>query len=201
MSQKLVSPYKNTIQYTTIQVLPQHMNSDIISNMELILKHKVENKCNKYGFIDKVHTIEKYSEGTLITENFLGAANYDIDYQCRMCLPIENTMIVAKVNSVNSELIILTNGPIIIFIPKENINTELWSITNNVIHKKTDSVLKEDDYVKVIIDKIKVNQNDTQIKSIGILNDFAKTSEKEMFFGSIIGDEIEENTEEDNFIL
>ena len=29
MSYKLQSPYKNTIQHTTIQILPQHMNSDI----------------------------------------------------------------------------------------------------------------------------------------------------------------------------
>ena len=93
MSKKLVSPYKNTIQYTTIQILPQHMNSDIISNMELILKQKVENKCNKYGYIDKIHTIEKYSDGYLINEKLLGAANYDVQYQCRMCLPIEKILL------------------------------------------------------------------------------------------------------------
>tara|TARA_Y100000590_G_scaffold240874_1_gene270877 strand:- start:1219 stop:1818 length:600 start_codon:yes stop_codon:yes gene_type:complete len=199
MAYKLLSPYKNTIQYTTIQVLPQHMNSDILSNMELIVKQKVENKCNKHGYIDKVHSIDNYYEGNLITENFLGAANYKIDYQCRMCLPIENTMIVAKIHNINSELVILSNGPIIIFVPKENIDTNIWSITNNIIHIKKDRVLKTDDYVKVIIDKIKINQNDTQIKSIGVLNDFAKTSEKETYFGSIISEDKEE--EDDNFIL
>lgn len=199
MAFKLLSPYKNTIQHTTIQVMPQHMNSDILANMELILKQKVENKCNKYGYIDKVHTIDKYSEGNLIVENFLGAANYKVDYQCRMCLPIENTMIVAKVHNINSELVILSNGPIIIFIPKENIDTNIWSITNNITHKKNDKILKTDDYVKVIIDKIKINQNDTQIKSIGILGDFAKTSEKENYYGSIISEDKEE--ENDNFIL
>jgi len=196
---KLVSPYKNTMQYTTIQVLPPHMNSDILSNMELILKQKVENKCNKYGYIDKVHAIDKYNEGTLITENFLGAANYKIDYQCRMCLPIENTIIIAKVHNINSELVILSNGPIIIFIPKENIDTNIWNITNNITHKKKDKILKIDDYIKVVIDKIKINQNDTQIKSIGILNDYAKTSETETYFGSIINDKKEEDI--DNFIL
>ena len=199
MSNKLVSPYKNTIQYTTIQVLPQHMNSDIESNMELILKHKVEHKCNRNGFIDKVYTIEKYYEGNLINEHFLGAANYKIDYSCRMCLPIENTTIIARINNINSELIILSNGPIIIFIPKENIDTAIWNISNNITHKENDKVLKMDDYVKVIIDKIKINQNDTQIKSIGILNDFAKKSEKEMYFGSIINED--DDNEDNNFIL
>ena len=204
MSYKLQSPYKNTIQYTTIQVLPQHMNSDILSNMELILRQKVENKCNKFGYIDKVYTIEKYYEGELITEHFLGAANYKIDYQCRMCLPIENTMIITKVHSVNSELIILSNGPIIVFIPKENIDTNTWNISNNITHREKDTNLKIGDYVKIIIDKIKVNQNDSQIKCIGILNDYSTNSEKELYFGSIINEEDnteDKDEEESNYIL
>ena len=48
----------------------------------------------------------------------------------------KNTIIIAKIHSVNSELIILKNGPIIIFIPKDNINTNIWKITNNITHKK-----------------------------------------------------------------
>ena len=206
MTIKLVSPYKDTVQHTLITILPHQMNSDIYSNMEAAVKEKVEKKCNKFGFIDKVHTIQKYYDGNLINEKFLGAAYYEIDYLCRMCLPIENTMIIAKVHNINSELIILSNGPIVIFIPKDNINTNLWKLSNNIIHKENDKLLKMDDYVKVIIDKIKINKNDTQIKTIGILNDFAKTSEKEKYFGSIINDDVsvnesEEEKEENNFII
>ena len=38
------------------------MNSDIINNMEIVLQKKVEGKCNRIGFIDKVHGIELYEE-------------------------------------------------------------------------------------------------------------------------------------------
>lgn len=198
MSFPIVSPYKNTVQYTTIQILPYHMNSDIVSNMEMVLKQKVEKKCNRYGYIDKVYSIESYQEGYLLNENFNGAANYKVDYSCRICLPIENTIIISKIHRVNSELIMATNGPIITFIPKENINTTIWDISSNIKHKEKETELKQNDYVKIIIIKQKINQNDTQIKTIGILDDYATKEEKEKYYGSIIEEENEENN---NFIL
>ena len=80
------------------------------------------------------------------------------------------------------------------------INSTNFFVEYDVQSSLAQEGLKTDDYVKVIIDKIKINQNDTQIKSIGILNDFAKTSEKETYFGSIINEDKEEE-EDDNFIL
>lgn len=192
---QLTSPYINTIQYSRVQILPYQMNSDIKSNMEINLKQKVEKKCNKYGYIDKVYTIDDYEEGELIKEHFLGAANYNVIYQCRMCLPIEKTMIIGQVNIVNSELIIAKNGPIIVFIPKTNIDTSIWDISNNITHKKNNRKIEKNDYIKIIIDKVKVNQNDTQIKTMGLLSDFATDEEKNKYFGSII------EKENDNFIL
>jgi DNA-directed RNA polymerase subunit E'/Rpb7 len=194
----IVSPYKNTEQFTTIQVQPFHMNSDIISNMEMILKQKVEKKCNKYGYIDKVYNIEDYKDGEMINEHFNGAANFKVSYNCRLCLPIENTIIVTKVHSVNSELIITINGPIISFIPKENIDSSVWNISTEIKHKEKEIILKPNDYVKIIIVRLKVNLNDTQIKTIGILYDYASKEEKEKYFGSIVEEELDDD---DNFIL
>jgi DNA-directed RNA polymerase subunit E'/Rpb7 len=196
MENQLTSPYINTIQNTCIQILPYQMNSDIESNMEINLKQKVEKKCNKYGYIDKVYTIDNYEEGELVKEHFLGAANYNISYQCRLCLPIEKTMIIGQVHIVDSELIIAKNGPIIMFIPKTNIDTSIWEINNVITHKITSKKLEKNDYVKIIIDKVKVNQNDTQIKTMCILYDYTTSDETKKYFGSIIDEK-----EEDNFIL
>ena len=196
---ELVSPYKDTEQYTEVQVLPHLMNSDIISNMEMILKQKVEKKCNKYGYIFKVYNISDYQEGYLVNEHFLGAANFKVTYNCRMCLPIENTIIICIIHSVNSELIIAKNGPIIIFIPKTNINTNIWEISNNIKHIEKQDLLTPNNYVKVIIDKKKINQNDTQIKCMGILHEFATDDEKEKYYGHDIKEE--ESKESDNFII
>lgn len=199
MSIPIISPYQDTSQFTRIQILPQHMNSDIINNMEMVLKNKVEKKCNKYGYIDKVYSIKEYEEGEIITENFNSAANYNIEYFCRICLPIENTIIVSKIHSVNSELVILKNGPIITFIPKGNINTNIWEISNNITHIETNKVLNTNEYIKIKIDKVKINQNDIQIKTIGFLEDYASNYEQNKYFGSVIVKE--EIEDDDNYII
>ena len=47
----LVSPYKDVTQYTKIQIKPHMMNSDIQNIMKLVLRKKVEKRCNKYGLL------------------------------------------------------------------------------------------------------------------------------------------------------
>ena len=77
---KLVSPYRNIKQYTRISVEPYNMNSDIKNYMKIILKKKVEKKCNKNGFVDEVYRIIEYSDGIMPVENLNANAIYNIRY-------------------------------------------------------------------------------------------------------------------------
>ena len=123
---QLVSPYKDIEQYTVVSLEPYQMNSDIAINTKINLKNKVENKCNKYGFIVKVHKILETGEGNLPAENFSGNAIYNIKYHAKVCIPVNNTYIIGKIIVSNKKLIVATNGPIRIFIPKNNTNTNKW---------------------------------------------------------------------------
>jgi DNA-directed RNA polymerase subunit E'/Rpb7 len=188
---KLVSPYRNIKQYTRISVEPYNMNSDIKNNMKIILKNKVEKKCNKNGFIDEVYRILEYSDGIMPPENLNGSAIYNITYHCKVCIPIENTMIIGQIRVINQELIIAVNGPIMFFIPKENIDTNTWDIPDGYFNKLSKRKLNREDFVKIqIVDK-RINQNDSQIKAIGKLIDFASTEEVDKYFGSKIVSERE----------
>ena len=133
----LVSPYRNITQSTIIKILPHHMNSDIRNNMKLNLKKKVEKRCNKNGFIDEVHEITEYNNGIIPSENLSGAAFYNVSYNCRICIPIENSIIIAETKIINSELVMAKNGPIYIFIPKENISSNIWNIGQNFMNKNS----------------------------------------------------------------
>jgi len=207
----IISPYKNLIQYSRIQLQPYQLNSDIESNMELVLQQKLEKKCNRYGYIDKIYRIKEYEEGIMRKENLSGVIDYNITFECRICLPVENTVIIGKIMAINQELVLINNGPIIIFIPKGNIDTNIWNISSVFTNKKTDKVLSENNLVKVLVTKIKINQNDTQIKCIGNLLDTPTDKEVEEYYGIIINeeseDELSENEDEnvnkdtDNFIL
>lgn len=182
----IIVPYRNIKQYTRIAIEPYHMNSDIRNNMKNILKKKIEKKCNKNGFVDEVYRILEYSDGMMPVEHLNGAAIYNISYHCKLCIPIENTIIIGQVRVINQELVVSINGPIMIFIPKEHVDTNIWDIPDGYMNKLKLIKLTTGDYIKIqIVDK-RINQNDTQIKAIGKLLDFASLDEVDKYFGSKI---------------
>jgi DNA-directed RNA polymerase subunit E'/Rpb7 len=181
-----VNPYRLINQRTRISVEPYHMNSDIENSMKNIVKDQVEKKCNDYGFVDMVYRILKYSEGIMPPENLNGCAIYDITYHCKICIPIEKTIIIGIIKVISQELIVAINGPLMIFIPKENIDTNIWDIPDNYVNKKTKKKLMIDDYIKIQIMAKRINQNDIQIKIIGYLIDIALPDEIDKYFGTQI---------------
>ncbi len=182
--EQLISPSKNIMQYARIQITPHMMNSDIEDNMYIVLQQKVEGKCNRYGFIEKVHSIEEYEEDIILPENFSGCATYKITYHCNIIIPVENTIIIGNIKAINPELVIVVNGPIIVFIPKANIDTNIWDVSNDFTEKETNIILKQNDCVKVHLDKVKINQGDIQIKCIGRLMERATDDEIKDYFGT-----------------
>lgn len=209
---KLISPYRNIKQFTRISIEPYHMNSDIKNNMKLVLKKKVEKRCNNNGYIDEVYKILEYSDGRMPPENLSGSAIYDIAYHCKICIPIENTVLIGMIRVINQELVVAINGPIMFFLPKEHVDTNMWDIPDGYMNKTAKKKLTTGDYVKIQIIEKRINRNDSQIKSIGKLLDFASSEEVEKYFGNkvvldksaqseILETSIEEETKENNFII
>ena len=48
----------------------------------------------------------------------------NLTYHCKLCIPVENTILIGKVKLINMELIVALNGPIIFFLPNEYIDIE-----------------------------------------------------------------------------
>jgi DNA-directed RNA polymerase subunit E'/Rpb7 len=128
-------------------------------------------------------------------ENLNGSVIYNITYHCKICIPVENTLIIGQIKVINQELIIAINGPIMIFIPKENVDSNYWDIIDGYKNKNNNIKIAIEDYVKVQITDKRINQNDNQIKSIGKLNDFASPEEVNKFFGSKVIKSIETDLE------
>tara|TARA_B110000908_G_C10265575_1_gene463556 strand:- start:4125 stop:4706 length:582 start_codon:yes stop_codon:yes gene_type:complete len=191
----LISPYQDTFQYTRIKLEPHYFNSDLEPNLLHILRQKDSKKCNKNGFIDEIYNIESYKGGYISSNNLSGSAMFDIKYNCRICYPIIRSTIIIQIKTINQELIVGTNGPIFIFIPKEEIDTTFWNFSESFNNKTTGKSLKENDFVKVEILDRRINQGGFIINTIGKLLDHASTSEIRKFYG-VIEDEIDE----DNFI-
>jgi hypothetical protein len=90
-----------------------------------------------------------------------------------------------------------------IFIPKENIDPTYWINNINNFTYNTDSNIKLNigDYVCIQIINKRINQYDTQIKTIGKLLDLPTSKHVEKYFGKNIDDlENTLNEQESNFI-
>ncbi len=183
---QLRSPYRNTKEYTKISLEPYYMNSDIKNNIKTVLKKKVERNCNKNGYVDEVLRIIEYSDGFMPAENLNGNAHFNITYHCKICNPIENTIIIGHIKVINQELVVAINGPIMIFIPKEYVDTTIWEISDKYINKITNVKLEVGNYVKIHVMVKRNNQNDTQIKIMGKLLEIATEEEVAKYFGSKI---------------
>ena len=180
---KPISPYKNIAQYTRIMLEPYQINSDISNQLKINLKKKVEKKCNKNGFVDEVYKILYYGDGVMHPENLSGNVLYNIKYHCRLCLPIENSIIIGQVKVINIELVVVINGPILTFIPRDNIDPKYWDVSNNFKNKKKENTkLNIGDYVLVQIINKRINSGDNQIKTMGKLLDFATDEQIKDYF-------------------
>tara|TARA_B110000208_G_C11653808_1_gene389016 strand:- start:123 stop:707 length:585 start_codon:yes stop_codon:yes gene_type:complete len=189
----IVSPYFNFELYTTLMLSPNQMNNNLYINLKKNLKAKVENKCNKIGYILNIYNILSYDEGILEAENFTGSAKYNIKYSARLCCPIENTFIICKIENMNKLLIKAKNGPILIIVNNNNINTDNFKKDNeqNIIHKN--NILKVDDYIIIKVLAKKLNNNDTRICTLGYLENIPTQTQINKFF-NIDNEEIDETT-------
>ena len=189
----IVSPYFNFELYTTLMLSPNQMNNNLYINLKKNLKAKVENKCNKIGYILNIYNILSYDEGILEPENFTGSAKYNIKYSARLCCPIENTFIICKIENMNKLLIKAKNGPILIIVNNNNINTDNFKKDNeqNIIHKN--NILKVDDYIIIKVLAKKLNNNDTRICTLGYLENIPTQTQINKFF-NIDNEEIDETT-------
>lgn len=168
-------------QATRISIEPYHMNSNILLNMLDITKKKIEKKCNKNGYIYEVLEITNYSNGYMPAENLNGNAIIDIDYKAKIYIPIVNTCIITTVKIIKSEIICIV-GKIIIFIPEDNIDTNIWDIENKYTNILSNTKLKINDFVKVKIINKRINNNEEQIIAIGQLCDFPTNEEIQNFY-------------------
>ena len=52
-------------------------------------------------------------------------------------MPMEHTIIIGQIQVINQLLILAKNGPIYIFIPRENVDESVFDVTNDFMHLKS----------------------------------------------------------------
>ena len=170
-------PYITTELTTSIAIEPSLLNNNLYNNLKDKLKDKVLNKCLQLGFVTNIYNISHYSNGILIPENFSGDILFNIKYNARLCYPIKNTNIVAKIINITKVLIVAANGPIVVIIKINNFdNTNLKKNNKNEI-TYSNNLLKLEDDIIINIENININDKDTRILVLGKLINIANEND------------------------
>ena len=181
---KLQNPYSNKILSTRILVPCTKLNSDIYLNIKNILKNKYEGNCIKYGYISKIFKILDYSENNIDINNLDCSVSYFVKYSARLCYPVENTLIIAKIITMNKQFFVAENGPITNMIKYNNVNESKFKLDeqHNIIIKKTKKKLDIGNYVKIQIQAKKMYNNDNKIGTLSYLMDIPTQNEIDNFY-------------------
>ena len=180
----LQNPYSNKILNTRILVPCSKLNSDIYINIKNILKNKYEGNCIKYGYISKIFKILDYSNNNIDINNLDCSVSYFVKYSARLCYPVENTLIIAKIITMNKQFFVAENGPITNMIKYDNINESKFKLDEqrNIIIKKTKKKLDIGNYVKIQILAKKMYNNDNKIGTLSYLIDIPSQNEIDNFY-------------------
>jgi len=125
--------------------------------LENKIRKKIGGKCMNVGYIDKngIKVVSR-SMGKMNTSHFNGEIYYQVQLECKVCKPVPNQIIEAKIVGKNKIGILCTAGPLQIIIPSSH--HEDASFYN---------MLNKDDNIIVKIINYKFQLNDDHIKVVG----------------------------------
>lgn len=195
------SPYFNCKMFASVGLFPHQFDSNYALHIKNNLIKRLEKKCNKdYGYIVKIFGILELNDGLVHGDNPMAVAMFNVAFSCKLCKPINNSIIVCQIKQITRELMSANNGPIVIFIQPEDINQKNFSIDSNgnIKYKKNkiDNVLTKNTFVLVKIMQNVFYDSDNAITALGRLEDIANDEQIKMFYEDLykdIGGDVNQN--------
>jgi len=174
---EIVNPYRNTVFYTQVKLRPYQMNNELYINLKNNLIKKVEKKCNKYGYVNKVYKMMSYSDGIINAEDFTSSAVFNIKYAANTCIPIENTKIVVKIEKMNNMAILAKNGPIKVVLKYDKISTKFKLVQGVFLYAEKNKQINIGDYLIISILAKRFYNKDNFISVYGYIDDIPTEAE------------------------
>ena len=192
------SPYFVTTLNAEVRITPNMLNNNIIDEIRQSLEYNYLNKCYKnYGYIEKIYYVDEKNikNASLRADDLSGSAIINVNFNCRLCNPIENTIIIAKITGINNVIMKGQNNCIKIIISCNDINKTNIQLRNNMYYSKnkngelTDRTVVCGSYVNVRVVGKKIKNKSGNIFVLGfleslvdddkVIEELKKTYEKE----------------------
>jgi len=131
-------PYFVTTLNAEVRITPNMMTNNIIEKIKHSLEYNYVNKCFlNYGYIEKIYGVdENIGALNVMAEDFTNSGLVKVNFKCRICNPIEKTIIIGKITGINNVVIKAQNGPIKFIINGTDINKENIQFRNNAYYPK-----------------------------------------------------------------
>lgn len=150
--------YYRTQLETKVSLLPEQINGNMDDHILSNLRAKIEGKTLDSGIILKVIRLIDKGEGIIDKSNLMGTTIYLVKYECFICSPTKNLEIICVVENIVKGYLIGKNGPVVVAIQFNNIDTQKFETNgNSIINLKTKAQINKGDHIKVSI--INVNNN------------------------------------------
>ena len=159
-----LSLYYQTQLETKVSLLAKQVNADMDRHLLDNLREKIEKKVIDNGIVLRINRLIDYDYGVIDKSNFMGTTVYNVKYECFICSPTKNLEIVCIVDNIIRGYLIGRNGPVIVAISTNNIDTQKFSISGDTIMNiKTKNAIQKGDYLKVSIINVNINLGELHI--------------------------------------
>lgn len=199
----IFNPYTDEKLKTIIAIKADQMDNKLYINLKKNLESKLLNKCFKnYGIITKIYKITNFNQGIIQAENFSSSAEFEVDFNCRLCIPLNNKDIICEVIQVQKLLILAKNGPISIVIKNSTIDEKILKMDNmynyNYRDKTTGELKKIDNgsHMVVRIVQSKLRHGDKTIICLGMLIDIPNEETVKKYYDTLNKNDSEEEDKE-----
>lgn len=187
MNYNVVNPYIYTVLNVKIGLKPEQMNNKLSMNLKDNLIKKVDKKCYKnYGYVSEVYKLLEIGKGVICAENLTGSSIFNISFSCKLCRVIENCQLICKITQITRALSLAENGPIVVIITNDKINTDVFFFDNNNYLRYKDKTktkkIEQGDFVIVSILNKEFYHKDEKIRAIGFLDSIATDKDVDKFY-------------------
>jgi len=154
------------------------------------LVRDIENKCYKdYGYVCKIYSVLNITNGIIQSNDPTSSASFDITYSCKLCKPIMKNNLICQIKRMNKKLIQGENGPMIVIVPMNNINSNNFFIdTNGNLRNKNKSksiIISEDTFMVITILQCTFYDTEKCIKVLGFLDSLASDEQIKQYYDDL----------------
>ncbi|XWV24978.1 dna-directed rna polymerase subunit [Tupanvirus deep ocean] len=173
-----ISLYYRTQLDTKVSLFPEQIDGNMDDHILENLKAKIEGKSIDNGIVLRINRLISYDYGMIDKANFMGTTVFPVKYECFICSPTKDLEIVCVLENIVKGFLIAKNGPVIIAIQFNNVDTQKFEISgNNILYSKTKKPIEKGDYLKVSIININNNLGEKNIVTMCKLLNMANKDE------------------------